>query len=282
MSAYALDVGLADFAQQVIEESRQRPVVVDFWAPWCGPCRTLKPVLEKLADEFGGKFLLAKVNADENQALSGRYGVRGIPAVKAFVGGQVVDEFSGALPEGAVREWLQKLMPSPADALRVRAQQLFADGDPATALNLLAQASQLDPKNENVRIDAAEILLAQGEQDETRRLLDSLGPDSLRDDRVMQLRARINLAAGPDTDEQILLDRIARNAHDLAAWLDLARAHLARHDYARGMDALLEIIRRDRNYQDDIARKTLLDVFNLLAGQPLVSEYRRKLASALN
>ncbi len=121
MSEHALDVGLADFAQSVLEESKHRPVVVDFWAPWCGPCKSLKPILEKLAAEYGGKFLLAKINSDDNQELAARYGVRGIPSVKAFVDGEPVDEFSGALPEGEVRAFLDRLVPSPADELRQQA-----------------------------------------------------------------------------------------------------------------------------------------------------------------
>ena len=114
MTAHAYDVTVTEFNDKVLAASRQVPVIVDFWAPWCQPCRVLKPILEKLAAEYEGKFILAKVNSDENQELSARYGVRGIPAVKAFVGGQMADEFTGALPEGKVREFIERLIPFPA------------------------------------------------------------------------------------------------------------------------------------------------------------------------
>src|SRR5512143_16974 len=189
MSEHALDVGLADFPQHVLEESRHRPVVVDFWAPWCGPCKSLKPILEKLAAEYGGKFLLAKINSDENQELAARYAVRGIPSVKAFMNGEVVDEFSGALPEGEVRAFLDRLIPSPADELHQQAAAVRASGDLAGALRLLAEASKLDPMNVGVRLEAAEIMFDLNETAEVERLLASLPDDA--DPRVPQLKARM-------------------------------------------------------------------------------------------
>ena len=280
MSEHALDVGLADFNQNVLEESKRRPVVVDFWAPWCGPCKSLKPILEKLAAEYGGKFLLAKINSDENQELAARYGVRGIPSVKAFVDGQIVDEFSGALPEGEVRAFLDRLIPSPAETLRQQAAAARAAGDVAGALKLLAEASRLDPVHVGVRLDATEIMIDLGEADEARRLLGSLPDDA--DPRVPQLKARLQFLGAADGDEDALRARIAANENDLEARLALANLLIAAGRYEPGMDQLLEIVRRDRGFQDDIGRKTLLSVFNLLGGGELVSRYRRLLASALN
>jgi putative thioredoxin len=284
MATHALDVGLADFEQQVIEESRSRPVVVDFWAPWCGPCKSLKPILEKLAEEYGGKFLLAKVNADENQELSAQFAVRGIPAVKAVVKGEVVDEFSGALPESAVREWLDKLIPSPAETLRVQAAEKLASGDAAGALQILAEASKLDPQNEWVRLDAAEVLITLGQNGEAQRLLDSLKGEAASDTRTMQLKLKLDLAAsaGSGADERELQSRIEANENDLEARLKLANHYAAVGNYPPAFDQLLEIIQRDRGFEDDVGRKTMLNLFTLLGSDPLVSEYRRKLSSALN
>jgi len=281
---YAFDVSQSDFEEKVIAASFKQPVVIDFWAPWCAPCKVLKPLLEKLATEYGGKFLLAKVNSDENPELSLQFKVRGIPAVKAVVNGKVVDEFTGALPEGQVRAWLKKIIPSPAEELRQAAQQRWAAGDGEGALQLLAQASQLDPANEWVRVDSAEILLGQGKAEEARALLESLRDlDILKAARVLQLQARIRLSQVADADEGMLRVAIAANENDLEARLKLANLLVATNRADEGMDQLLEIVRRDRNFKDDIGRKTLLEVFNLLGGSgELVTAYRRKLASALN
>jgi putative thioredoxin len=279
MSEHALDVGLADFAQSVLEESKRRPVVVDFWAPWCGPCKSLKPVLERLTAEYGGKFLLAKVNSDDNQALAARYGVRGIPSVKAFIDGEPVDEFSGALPEGEVRAFLDRLIPSPADELRAQAAELRLAGDLSGALQKLADASKIDPTHVGVRLDAAEIMLDLNEADEARRLMGSVPDDA--DPRVPQLKARLQFTGTAGADMAALTDRVAANEDDLDARLKLANLLVADGQYEAGMDQLLEIVRRDRAFGDDIGRKTLLAVFNLLDGDERVSRYRRMLSSLL-
>lgn len=280
MSEHALDVGQADFDRNVIEASRQRPVVVDFWAPWCGPCKVLKPLLEKLAAEYDGKFLLAKINSDDNQALAVRYGVRGIPSVKAFIDGEVVDEFSGALPEGEVRAFLDRLIPGPAETLRSEAAAVRGAGDLSAALQLLAEASTLDPTHVGVRLDAAEIMLDLGETAEAERLLGSVADDA--DPRAPQLKARLHFTSVAGEDEAALRARLAADGNDLDARLKLANLLVAAGQYEAGMDELLEIVRRDRSFGDDIGRKTLLAVFELLGGGELASRYRRMLASAIN
>jgi len=215
-----------------------------------------------------------------------RYGVRGIPSVKAMVKGRIVDEFTGAQPESAVRAWLDKIIPSPAQELQQAAQQLAATGDLDGAAQKLAQASALDPANEWVRVDAAEVMLLKGEMDEAQRLLDSLqDTDVLKDARVLQLKAQTRLAEMSATSESeaALAAAVDADGNDLEARLKLANVLIASNRVAEGMEQLLEIVRRDRAFRDDIGRKTLLDVFNLLGGQgELVSEYRRKLASALH
>jgi putative thioredoxin len=280
MSEHALDVDLADFQQHVLEESRHRPVVVDFWAPWCGPCKSLKPILEKLAAEYGGKFLLAKINSDDNQELAARYAVRGIPSVKAFIDGEPVDEFSGALPEGEVRAFLDRLIPGPADELRAQAAELHLAGDASAALQRLADASRIAPAHVGIRLDAAEIMLDLGEADEARRLLASVPDDA--DPRAPQLKARLQFVGTADADEAALTARVAADGNDLEARLQLANLYVAAGQFEPGMAQLLEIVHRDRGFEDDIGRKTLLSVFTLLGGGELVSRYRRLLASALN
>lgn len=279
MTEHSLDVGLADFQQAVLEESRHRPVLVDFWAPWCEPCKALKPVLEKLAAEYGGKFLLAKINSDDNQELATRYGVRGIPSVKAFIDGEPVDEFSGALPESEVRAFLDRLVPGPADELRVEAAELRLAGDVSAALQKLADASKIDPSHVGVRLDAAEIMLDLNEADEARRLIAGVADDA--DPRVPQLKARLQFMEAAGEDEAVLAARVAANENDLEARLKLANLLVAAGQYEAGMDQLLEIVRRDRGFGDDIGRKTLLSVFDLLGGGELSSRYRRMLASVL-
>lgn len=282
--AHSFDVTAENFQQVVLDAPQGVPVLVDFWATWCGPCKALKPVLEKLADEYQGKFILAKIETDANPELASQFGIRGVPNVKAFLNGELVDEFSGALPEGQVRAFIERLMPSPGEELHLQALDAYGQGDPGKALQLLGQASQLDPRNEMIRVDAAAIMLDAGEMEEAQRLLASLSPDMIQQQRVQELLARIEFAdkAKDLPDAESLQTRIAANAGDLEARLQLANLLIAHTQYEPALEQLLEIVRRDRAFQDDIGRKTMLSVFNLLGGGELVSRYRRLLASALN
>jgi putative thioredoxin len=284
MSEFAFDVSALDFEARVLEASHQQPVLVDFWAEWCGPCKVLKPLLEKLAAEYQGKFLLAKVDSDKNQAVAQAYGVRSIPTVKVISAGEVVDEFAGALPEGQIRAFIDRLLPTPADKLLREAIALREAGNPEAALSLLGEASQLEPENENIRIEATDILLDAGKTAEAQALLDSLKPTTRMEDRIKPLLAKLSFSLGEKSgaSEVDLRQRIAQDPRALEARLALANLHIASQRYAEGMDELLTLIQLDRSWQDEIARKTLLQVFLLPAAASLVPHYRRKLSSALN
>jgi putative thioredoxin len=283
MAAHAIDVNADSFQREVIEASTQAPVLVDFWAPWCGPCRALTPVLEKLAEQYQGKFRLAKVNSDENPELSSQYGVRSIPSVKAFVDGNLVDEFLGARPESAVREFIEGLMPTPADLLRKEAMELAQQGDRDRALALLAQAAELEPMSDAVHADTAELLLAMGRIAEAKAAAARMGPLASQDRRIGALLAQLQFADGAGADASALDARIAGNPDDLEARLQLAKALVTQQRYEPAMEQLLQIIRRDRKWNGEAGRKTMLAVFDLLGGQgELVSKYRRQLATALN
>ena len=281
-ATHIVDVGAENFHEVVLEGSKKAPVVIDFWAPWCAPCRALKPVLEKLAHEYAGKFTLAKINSDENQELAAEFGVRGIPAVKAVVDGQLVDEFTGALPESQVRAFIERVVPSPSELMRKQAREMMASGSDAQALGLLDQALALDPRNESAKLDKLEALLRLERIDEAKALLDALHPLTLQDPRLAPLKARIEFADGGTVDADALRARIEHNPADLDARLELAR-HCARvHEFEPALQQLIEIVRRDRKFGNDAGRRTMLEIFNLLGSDhELVSTYRRMLASAL-
>lgn len=285
MSEHVIDVSAKDFETQVIEASKRAPVLVDFWAPWCGPCRSLGPILERLAAEFGGRFILAKVNSDENQSLAAQFGVRGIPNVKAFRDGRMVDEFTGALPEPQVREFIERLLPSPAEPLRLQAQAARASGDTAQARQLLLQAIDADPRNDAALLDLAELLLDESALDEARRILDALS-NRVRDAaRYEALQARLELTAqgGGGADRAALEAAIAKDANDLESRFQLANQLALAKDYDPAMNQLMEIVRRDRSFREEAAHRTLVKLFNMLGGDhDLVRRYRSELAAALN
>lgn len=286
MSQFSYDVGIDNFEAAVLQASQEVPVVVDFWAPWCQPCQALKPMLEKLAEEYGGRFLLAKVNSDENPEIARQFGVRNLPTVKVVFQGRIVNEFTGALPEAELRAFIDNLTPSPAEPLRAEAVALLAEGKQEEALTILVQASQLDPKNETVRLDGVEILLALGRNEEAEALL---GTDYTQlADRAQALRARLALAGEKiDTAELNGLDaRLAANPNDHQARLDRSRALAAGCRYREALEDAMEVVRRDRFFNEGAPRKAMLELFEMLAGSEqyddLVREFRRALSAALN
>jgi len=284
MSEHTVVVTDADFDQAVIEGSRQTPVVVDFWAPWCGPCRMLTPVLEKLAEEYQGKFVLAEVNADENPALSQRYAVRSIPSVMAFVDGEPVDQFLGAQPESGVREFLDRLLPTAGELLAREAAEQRAGGNLEAALDLLNQAAALEPNNELVLADLVETLLDLNRVEAARKAGATLRPLRATHHRTAQALARLDLAddGTQEANAAALEARIKSDPDDLAARLALAKLYARSHSYEQALEHLLEMLRRDRTFGGDIARKTMVALFDLLGNEhPLVRRYRKELAAVL-
>jgi putative thioredoxin len=284
MSEFVFDVSLEEFETRVVQPSLQVPVVIDFWAPWCGPCQTLKPMLEKLAAEYKGRFLLAKINSDENPEIAQHFGVRSIPSVKVLFQGQLVDEFNGALPEGQIREFLDRvaLPAEPGGNLREEAATLAAAGQLEDALALLVEATRAAPEDAAVRLDAIDVLMQLGRHDEARQLL--AAEYKLESDRANGLRARLALAEGA-ADTAPLEAKLAADPDDHATRLDLSRAYAAQSRFREALEAALEVTRRDRFFAEGAGRKALLQLFEALTGEQyddLVREYRRKLSAALN
>ena len=251
---HAVDVNKSNFQSLVIEASATTPVVVDFWAPWCAPCRALTPILEKLAAEYAGRFVLAKVNSDEEPELAARYGVRGIPNVKAFVGGEVVAEFSGALPENAVRRFLDGVLPSPSDDLQMEAFARYrADGDVDAAMALLDRAEEVDPKNEDVKFNRAALLVEAGRAADARAMLETLTPLAQMDDRVSELKARLDFAegaAGADSQQALEKRVAARRGRPRCASSARTRTRLA-----PGLPASARATDRDRRARPQVGRR---------------------------
>ena len=285
MSAFAFDVTAADFEQKVVDASRKTPVLVDFWADWCAPCRTLKPMLEKLADEFGGRILVAKVNTEQEQELAARFGIRGIPDVRAFVGGTQIDGFTGALPENALREFIARILPSDAEPLRLEAQSSRERGDVNTSRALLLKAIDADPKFEAARLDLIDLLIDINELDEADRLLKEIIYRARDEERVRTLEARLGLASArpASADEAALRARIDDNGADLEARLELANLAAEKGEFDTALENLLAIVQQDRGFKDDAGRKTMIQVFSLMpSDSPLLRDYRSRLAAVLN
>ena len=287
---HVFDATAANFETDVLQASTQTPVLIDFWAEWCGPCKTLGPTLEKLAGEYNGAFVLAKVDVDKEQQLAAAFQIRSVPTVFLLVNGQPVDGFPGAISEGELREFLKRNGVEPA----APALEGFegADGDaPAAAppsdphadVARLRGQIQAEPDRDELKLDLALALLRTGATAEAGQLLDALPANLATDDRTVQARAHLGFAAvladapAPDALEQA----IATDPSDLRARHLLGVHRIVAGEPEAGLDQLIEMLRRDRDFDDGLPRRALIDAFQVVGDPAIVGRYRRKMSSLL-
>lgn len=283
--ALSFDVTQENFASRVVEASQQQPVLVDFWATWCGPCQSLMPILEQLAQSYQGKFLLAKVEIDSQQALASQFGVRSVPTVKLVKNGQIVDEFTGALPEGQIRAFLDKHIASESDQRMQQALLQYQQGETDTALTEMGQILQADPQNENNKIIYADVLIRENHLEEAKQWLATLPVEAGLKPEVRALQAQLEFIeiVQQAPDPGILEKQLGADPGNTEARYQLSAHAILQGQFELAFEQLLEIVKRDRNYNDDAGRKALLKLFELLGdNHELVNSYRRKLALALN
>ncbi|MES9833810.1 MAG: thioredoxin [Candidatus Thiodiazotropha sp. DIVDIV] len=284
-SPYIFDATAENFQQQVLAASMERPVLVDFWAEWCNPCKTLMPLLAKLADEYQGKFLLAKVNTEQQQPLAGHFQIRSIPTAKLFFQGQEVDEFMGALPESEIRNFLDKYIPRESDGLVEQAEALLLQGDADGAGALLKQASDKDPENPRIRLAFARYFATVGKLEEAENILTALPDEEREKPEVVAMLTRIQFdrSTADSPPVEILEKRLQENPSDSEALHLLASHKIMDNDHEAALELLMTLLQKDRSYGDNLAQKEMLKVFEMLGGQgPLVKRFRNRMFNFLH
>jgi putative thioredoxin len=282
-SPWIIEATTQTFVTEVVERSRSVAVVVDFWAPWCGPCRTLTPVLEKLVCEYGGRFWLAKVNTETNPQLAYEFGVQSIPYVAALRNGGLIQEFAGALPEAQVRKWLDRIVLSPGAALLAEAEQLESQ-DLIAAEQKVRQMLALDPESAIARAAMARIALKAGRIEESEQLIEELERRGFLEPDAQRVKSELEVRAVARETGGVEAARSAAAAHpdDLRLKIRLAEALAADGQYREALDLCLEVIHRDKPGAGVQAKSAMLSILSLVNDEPdLAGEYRRKMASAL-
>ncbi|MFN8457382.1 MAG: tetratricopeptide repeat protein [Anaerolineae bacterium] len=280
---HVINVTEQTFAAEVLERSKTTPVVVDFWAEWCGPCRVLGPILERLAVEFNGAFVLAKVDVDSNQRLAMQFRVQGIPAVKAFVNGKMAGEFTGALPEPQVRKFIEGLVPSTADLYVKQGFEWEMNNQLSIAAQNYRAALTEKPDHYPAMVGLGRTLMRLGQVDESLSVMGNIPadvPERAAADAILATAQFQRHAAGHT--EADLREKLSANPADVSSRYALASLLATEQRFIEALDEFLEVVRRDRKYEEDGARKAMLAIFTILGDeQPLTRTYRQKLANVL-
>lgn len=282
MSQWIFDTDEGSFERDVIERSKTVPVAVDFWAPWCGPCHALGPLLERLVIEQGGAFQLARVNVDKNPQLAAAFGARSIPMVLGLRDGKVVSEFVGAQPESVVRAFVARLLPSEGDRVAMEADRLAAAGKAGEAEAEYRRALELDPRSDRALVGLARAADTRQEFDAALAYLDRVAPGTPLRQEADRLAAAIRIRQTGGADEAALRAKLAQDPGDLEARFALAQTLAAAERHEEALRELLEILNRDRAFRDGAARTAMLDIFSLIgSGNEMVERYRSEMARVL-